>query len=157
MTEVVDIPAFRARQAAAREEGRYLGLGLATYIEGAPGPRGPSGGLGNETMRMRLEDDGTFPTVGEGSELADLGQPDGDLQVRRKRGGRDHEARLAAGDLDRTTLFGADEDGAGLAPVVATTNHQDRGQDDASHRLPPMGRSMGDLRRASVHMIDIRL
>jgi carbon-monoxide dehydrogenase large subunit len=55
---VVDVPAFRARQEAARKEGRYLGLGMATYIEGAPGPRGPSGGLGNEMMRMRLEPDG---------------------------------------------------------------------------------------------------
>jgi len=31
--EAVDLPAFRARQAAARAEGRYLGLGLCTVIE----------------------------------------------------------------------------------------------------------------------------
>jgi carbon-monoxide dehydrogenase large subunit len=55
---VIDVPAFRARQEAARAEGRYLGLGMATYIEGAPGPRGSGGGLGNETMRMRLDADG---------------------------------------------------------------------------------------------------
>ncbi len=29
----VDVPAFRKRQAQAREQGRYLGLGIATYIE----------------------------------------------------------------------------------------------------------------------------
>jgi carbon-monoxide dehydrogenase large subunit len=58
MAELVDVPAFRQRQEAARKEGRYLGLGMATYIEAAPGPRGPSGGLGNEQMRMRLDDDG---------------------------------------------------------------------------------------------------
>ena len=55
----VDLSAFRARQTAARAEGRYLGLGMATYIEAAPGPRGAGGGgLGNEQMRMRLDDDG---------------------------------------------------------------------------------------------------
>ena len=31
--KAIDIPAFRARQAAARKEGRYLGLGLALYME----------------------------------------------------------------------------------------------------------------------------
>jgi carbon-monoxide dehydrogenase large subunit len=55
---VIDVPAFRKRQEEARKQGRYLGLGMATYIEGAPGPRGSGGGLGNETMRMRLESDG---------------------------------------------------------------------------------------------------
>jgi len=63
MAELIDVPAFRARQAAARAEGRYLGLGVATYIEAAPGPREPgsAGGgiMGNENMRMRLESDGT--------------------------------------------------------------------------------------------------
>ena len=54
----IDLESFRARQEAARAEGRYLGIGMATYIEAAPGPRGPSGGLGNEQMRMRLDDDG---------------------------------------------------------------------------------------------------
>ena len=58
IADLIDVPAFRKRQEAARAEGRYLGLGMATYIEGAPGPRGPSGGLGNESMRMRLERDG---------------------------------------------------------------------------------------------------
>jgi aerobic carbon-monoxide dehydrogenase large subunit len=31
---MIDIPAFRAEQAAARAEGRYLGLGFAAYVEG---------------------------------------------------------------------------------------------------------------------------
>ncbi len=56
--EVVDVASFRVRQEAARAEGRYLGLGMATYIEAAPGPRGSGGGLGNEAMRMRLDEDG---------------------------------------------------------------------------------------------------
>jgi carbon-monoxide dehydrogenase large subunit len=36
--ELVDLDAFRAEQAAAREDGRYLGLGFATFVEAAPGP-----------------------------------------------------------------------------------------------------------------------
>jgi aerobic carbon-monoxide dehydrogenase large subunit len=58
---LVDIPAFRRRQAQARARGRYLGIGLATFIEAAPGPRspgGPSGPMGLESMRLRLEEDG---------------------------------------------------------------------------------------------------
>ncbi|HUR77892.1 MAG TPA: xanthine dehydrogenase family protein molybdopterin-binding subunit [Acidimicrobiales bacterium] len=59
MAELVDLPSFRQRQADARAQGRYLGIGMASYIEAAPGPRGSSP-LGNEAMRMRLEDDGTL-------------------------------------------------------------------------------------------------
>jgi carbon-monoxide dehydrogenase large subunit len=57
----IDLDSFRSRQAQARAEGRYLGLGLATYIEAAPGPRTPEGGgiMGPEQMRLRLEEDGT--------------------------------------------------------------------------------------------------
>lgn len=58
MAELVDLPAFRAEQLTAREEGRYLGIGMATYIEAAPGPRGERP-LGMEVMRLRLEPDGT--------------------------------------------------------------------------------------------------
>src|SRR6202050_3170293 len=60
VAELVDLPAFRRRQAAAREQGRYLGIGVATFIEAAPGPRsgGPDGALGMESMRLRLTEDG---------------------------------------------------------------------------------------------------
>ncbi|HEY6296445.1 MAG TPA: xanthine dehydrogenase family protein molybdopterin-binding subunit [Streptosporangiaceae bacterium] len=59
MAQLVDLPAFRLRQAEARAQGRYLGVGVATFIEAAPGPRSPDGGaLGMESMRLRLEDDG---------------------------------------------------------------------------------------------------
>lgn len=59
---MIDISTFRRRQAEARSEGRYLGVGIATYIEAAPGPRTPEGGggiMGPEQMRLRLEEDGT--------------------------------------------------------------------------------------------------
>jgi aerobic carbon-monoxide dehydrogenase large subunit len=61
LAQVVDFPAFRRRQAEARGRGRYLGIGVATFIEAAPGPRAPggsSGALGTESMRLRLEEDG---------------------------------------------------------------------------------------------------
>jgi aerobic carbon-monoxide dehydrogenase large subunit len=58
---LADLPAFRRRQAEARAHGRHLGVGVATFIEAAPGPRppeGPSGPMGTEAMRLRLEEDG---------------------------------------------------------------------------------------------------
>src|SRR5580700_330569 len=58
VAQMVDYPAFRRRQAEARAQGRYLGIGVATFIEAAPGPRGPGGALGNESMRLRLTEDG---------------------------------------------------------------------------------------------------
>jgi carbon-monoxide dehydrogenase large subunit len=57
----MDFPAFRRRQAQARAQGRYLGIGVATFIEAAPGPRapeGPSGPMGMESMRLQLTEDG---------------------------------------------------------------------------------------------------
>jgi len=61
VARMVDIPAFRRRQAEERARGRYLGIGLATFIEAAPGPRSgeaPSGPMGMEHMRLRLAEDG---------------------------------------------------------------------------------------------------
>jgi aerobic carbon-monoxide dehydrogenase large subunit len=61
VAQLMDFPAFRHRQAQARARGRYLGIGVATFIEAAPGPRspdGPSGPMGMESMRLRLEEDG---------------------------------------------------------------------------------------------------
>jgi len=61
VAQLVDFPAFRRRQAQARAQGRYLGIGVATFIEAAPGPRspeGPSGPMGLESMRLRLTEDG---------------------------------------------------------------------------------------------------
>jgi carbon-monoxide dehydrogenase large subunit len=61
MAELVDLPAFRTRQAEARAQGRHLGIGFASYIEAAPGPNEGGGGgvMGGENMRMRLDGDGT--------------------------------------------------------------------------------------------------
>ncbi|MDQ2810469.1 MAG: xanthine dehydrogenase family protein molybdopterin-binding subunit [Actinomycetota bacterium] len=60
VVQMADFPAFRRRQAQARAQGRYFGIGVATFIEAAPGPRpeGPDGVLGHEAMRLRLTEDG---------------------------------------------------------------------------------------------------
>jgi carbon-monoxide dehydrogenase large subunit len=60
-TELFDVPAFRVEQERARAEGRYLGLGFATFIEPAPGPPDYSAAVGmsgKEPAHARLEPDG---------------------------------------------------------------------------------------------------
>src|SRR5262249_53093076 len=62
--EAIDVPAFRARQAKARAEGRYLGLGLATFSErtgyGTPAfaARGMEVTPGWETVEMTMDPSG---------------------------------------------------------------------------------------------------
>ena len=62
--EAADLPAFRARQAAARREGRYLGLGLATFSErtgyGTPAfaARGMEVTPGWETVEITMDPSG---------------------------------------------------------------------------------------------------
>jgi carbon-monoxide dehydrogenase large subunit len=60
---IVDWDGFRRRQAAAREHGQYLGVGIASYLEAAPGPRNPAaeaegGLLGNEVTHISVEPEG---------------------------------------------------------------------------------------------------
>jgi carbon-monoxide dehydrogenase large subunit len=60
----IDVPAFRARQAQARAQGRYLGLGLATFSErtgyGTPAfaARGMDVTPGWETVEMTMDPSG---------------------------------------------------------------------------------------------------
>jgi carbon-monoxide dehydrogenase large subunit len=59
--EFIDYEAFRKEQATARAQGRYLGIGFATFIEAAPGPAEmrPNGGMfGGERARVALQPDG---------------------------------------------------------------------------------------------------
>jgi aerobic carbon-monoxide dehydrogenase large subunit len=66
-SRIIDWDGFRVRQLTARSEGRYLGIGMASYLEGAPGPRVPGQSapdiLGNETARLYLEGDGRLVIV----------------------------------------------------------------------------------------------
>ena len=59
--EKIDYEGFRKEQEAARAEGRYLGIGFATFIENAPGPpemRVGGGLFGGEAAKVQLEADG---------------------------------------------------------------------------------------------------
>jgi carbon-monoxide dehydrogenase large subunit len=60
IAQVVDFSDFRRRQQEAREKGRLIGIGVASYIEPAPGPRGDGPALGAEQARARLDEDGTI-------------------------------------------------------------------------------------------------
>lgn len=59
---VVDVAAFRREQAAAREEGRYLGIGFAAYVE----PTGSAGSMPvmtGELAQVRIEPTGKVTAV----------------------------------------------------------------------------------------------
>jgi len=61
LLEKVDVAAFRTEQKAARAEGRYLGLGIATYVE-------PTGGssfsvLRTDVAQIRIEPTGKVSAV----------------------------------------------------------------------------------------------
>ena len=64
--ELADYRGFRAAQDEARSEGRYLGIGLCTYLEPGPGPTDYGQALGFtyeqrslQRARVKLEPDGT--------------------------------------------------------------------------------------------------
>jgi aerobic carbon-monoxide dehydrogenase large subunit len=64
--ELADYAAMRAEQVEARKQGRYLGIGFATFIEAAPGPaemRIGGGAFGGEKAKARLEADGHVVVV----------------------------------------------------------------------------------------------
>ena len=70
---VAEFDEWPVRQAAARADGRLLGLGFSTFIEAAPGPpdmaAATAGGgamgavIGSEPIRLVLEEDGTVAVV----------------------------------------------------------------------------------------------
>lgn len=66
--QLVDWESFRERQRAAREEGHYLGIGMASYLEAAPGPRVPGRDagfdlMGSEVTHLSLDEDGRIEIV----------------------------------------------------------------------------------------------
>lgn len=57
LVRILDVPAFRKEQDAARKDGRYLGLGIATYIE----PTGTAGSISvmtGELAQIRIDPTG---------------------------------------------------------------------------------------------------
>lgn len=105
-----DWDGFRARQAAARAEGRYLGIGVASYLEGAPGPKVPgqpdpsAALLGNEVTHLSIGEDGIVTVItrqqphGQGHETT-LAQVAAD-----ELGVRFEDVRVAFGDTDITPV-----------------------------------------------------
>ncbi|CAN7195116.1 xanthine dehydrogenase family protein molybdopterin-binding subunit [Phenylobacterium sp. LjRoot225] len=61
LLEKVDVAAFRAEQAAARGEGRYLGLGVAAYIE--PTAVSSMSVLASDVAHLRIEPTGKVTAV----------------------------------------------------------------------------------------------
>jgi carbon-monoxide dehydrogenase large subunit len=65
--ELFDYAGFRDEQRQARTRGEYRGLGIATFIEAAPGPRDMAQalgfGLGKERAHVRLEIDGHLTVI----------------------------------------------------------------------------------------------
>jgi carbon-monoxide dehydrogenase large subunit len=65
--ELFDYAGFRDEQRQARQRGEYRGLGIATFIEAAPGPRDMAQalgfGLGKERAHVRLEIDGHLTVI----------------------------------------------------------------------------------------------
>ena len=57
LLEYFDVAAFRKEQASAREQGRHLGLGIATYIE-PTGAAGSSAAMTGELAQLRIEPSG---------------------------------------------------------------------------------------------------
>jgi aerobic carbon-monoxide dehydrogenase large subunit len=66
--DLVDWEGFRKRQVELREAGRYIGIGMASYLEAAPGPKipGQEGApdiLGHETTHMSIDEDGKIVII----------------------------------------------------------------------------------------------
>jgi carbon-monoxide dehydrogenase large subunit len=65
--ERIDYDGFRAEQHRLREQGRYVGIGLATFIEPAPGPADYRDAIGSwwarETAEARIEPDGSLTVL----------------------------------------------------------------------------------------------
>jgi len=105
---VVEWEGFRRRQGEARAAGRYLGIGIASYLEAAPGPRTPgmdaSAIMGEEMTHVSVEEDGTVVIVtrqqphGQGHETT-LAQVAVD-----ELGVRFEDIRVVYGDTDVTPV-----------------------------------------------------
>ena len=121
-----DVAAFRKEQAAARQEGRYLGLGIAAYIE----PTGSSGSMPvmtGELAQLRVEPTGKVTATmsthsqGHGTEttmaqiIADrLGVPYEDVTVFEGDSSRGGYGPGAAGSRQAVIAGGASLKAAGL-------------------------------------------
>ncbi|WP_409333221.1 xanthine dehydrogenase family protein molybdopterin-binding subunit [Trujillonella humicola] len=76
VTEAMDLPALRLRQEQARAEGRYLGIGVISFLEPSAGSIPMSVFNGYESASVRIAPDGTamvltgLQAIGQGVETA---------------------------------------------------------------------------------------
>ncbi len=104
----IDLPAFRARQRAARSAGRYLGIGFATFSErtgygsSAFAARGMDITPGWETVEVVMDPSGRVEArIGASPHGQGLGTALAQL-VADEVGVAPHNVRVIAGDTDRT-------------------------------------------------------
>ena len=125
---LVDWDGFRQRQRAAREEGRYLGIGIAAVPRGGAGAAGARARrqadiVGDEATHLFLDDDGRLVIV-----------------TRQQPHGQGHETTLAQ--------VAADELGVRFEDVErALRRHRHHADGARRHRREP-GRHDGQRRRA---------
>lgn len=146
LLELVDYPAFRAEQAKARQQGRYLGIGFSTYVEICGlGPSAVAGAVGFQgglwdSANVRIHPTGKATVFtgtsphGQGEEttfaqiIADeLGLPLDDIEVV-----HGDTARIAMGwgtYGSRTTAVG------GTAMVLAARKVKEKARIIAAHLL----------------------
>jgi carbon-monoxide dehydrogenase large subunit len=111
--EIADWAGFKTRAAAAKEQGRLRGIGLATYIEAC-------GGNGPETANVTLEKDGTV-TVLIGSQSTGQGHDTSYAQlVADQLGLPPDRIRMHQGDTDRVKT-GSGTGGSSSIPVGGVT------------------------------------
>ena len=130
-----DLERFESDRSAARADGRCLGVGFATYHEGAPGPPDfldavmPGGGLlANETVRAELRQDGSVDIFtaqmpsGQSHETTFAQVAADELSVSLS------QVRVVWGDTDRTPFSAAGTGGSrggamgGGATMLASRN-----------------------------------
>ena len=119
---MLDYEAFRAEQAAAREAGRYLGVGFSNYVE----PTTPVFGIfGTEAATIRIE-----PTR-QGQRLRrrrlvrqqprDDGRPAHGRRARRRHRRREHRSRATPRSPASAAGTGGSRSGAMLAGAIGET------------------------------------
>jgi aerobic carbon-monoxide dehydrogenase large subunit len=138
---------FRARQRAARADGRYLGIGVATFLEPAPGPPDFHPSVGafvapSEPARARVELDGSVT-----------------VEVIQTPGGQGHEttlAQVAADELgvlmEQVRIVHGD---TAVVPLELFGTAGSRSGQKATGAVRGASRELaGKVRRIAAHMLE---
>jgi carbon-monoxide dehydrogenase large subunit len=138
LLKVVDVAAFRAEQVQARAQGRYLGLGISSYIE--PTAVGSFAPMATEVANLRIEPDGKV-TAFMGTHSQGQGTPTTMAQVIADRLGVPYEDVTVFEDDSAGRGFGAGSGGSrqavigGGAAIRAAVKLGDKVREIAAHLL----------------------